>query len=201
MKKLTRLTLLLTIVLAFAGCEVENPYSSYRANIVFDGNIYPYNQARSFGQFICIKQGANIGQYRVTDAIGKTQTVNIPEIHLQQGRFYYGLGGLIIGTPSMGDGTIWAYDWACPDCDLARYRVEIDYTMGHATCPRCATKFDLNSGGIAIEGSLARVLVPGHTFLAAGMEMDFYHIKAYGVFLLRCGPLHLLNKFYAKLFY
>ena len=152
MKKLTCLTLLLTIVLTFAGCEVESPYSSYRANVVFDGNIYPYNQARSFGQFICIKQGANIGQYKVTDAMGKTQTVNIPEIHLQQGRFYYGLGGLIIGTPSMGDGTIWAYDWACPSCDLARYRVEIDYTMGHATCPRCATKFDLNSGGIAIEG-------------------------------------------------
>ena len=152
MKKFTQLTLLLTIVLAFAGCEVENPYSSYRANIVFDGSIYPYNQARSFGLFICIKQGANIGQYKVTDALGKTQTVNIPEIHLQQSRFYYGLGGLIIGTPSMGDGTIWAYDWACPNCDLARYRVEIDYTMGHATCPRCATKFDLNNGGIAIEG-------------------------------------------------
>ena len=152
MKKFIRFTLLFTVILAFAGCEVESSYSSYRAKIVFDGSIYPYNHARSFGQFICIKQGANIGQYKVTDAMGKTQTVNIPEIYLQQSRFYYGLGGLIIGTPSMGDGTIWAYDWACPNCDLARYRVEIDYTMGHATCPRCATKFDLNNGGIAIEG-------------------------------------------------
>ena len=103
MKKFANLILLLAIVFTFAGCEIESSYSSYRANIVFDGNIYPYNQARSFGQFICIKQGANIGQYKVTDAMGKTQTVYIPEIHLQQGKFFYGLGGLIIGTPSMGD--------------------------------------------------------------------------------------------------
>ena len=52
----------------------------------------------------------------------------------------------------MGDGNIWAYDWACPNCDIARYRVEIDYTMGYAICPHCAVKFDLNSSGIAIEG-------------------------------------------------
>ena len=144
--------LLLTLAIALAACEGYNPYSSYHANVIFDGTIYPYNQARGFGQFICIRQGASIGEYKVTDAMGKTQTVSIPQIYLQQGKFFYGLGGLIIGTPSMGDGTLWAYDWACPSCDLARYRVEIDYTMGHATCPHCATKFDLNSRGIAIDG-------------------------------------------------
>ena len=152
MKTFAHLTILFTTLLAFAACEGDNPYSSYHANVVFDGTIYPYNQARSYGQFICIRQGANIGEYKVTDAMGKTQTVSIPQIHLQQGKFYYGLGGLIIGTPTMGDGNLCAYDWACPSCDIARYRVEIDYTMGHATCPRCATKFDLNSSGIAIEG-------------------------------------------------
>ena len=152
MKRIARTVLLLISILTFAACEGDNPYSSYHANVIFDGTIYPYNQARSFGQFICIRQGANIGEYKVTDAMGKTQTVRIPQIHLQQGRFYYGLGGLIIGTPTMGDGNLCAYDWACPNCDIARYRVEIDYTMGYATCPRCATKFDLNSSGIAIEG-------------------------------------------------
>ena len=152
MRKIARLTLLLISILTLAACEGDNPYSSYHANVIFDGNIYPYNQARSFGQFICIRKGDNIGEYKVTDAIGQTITVSIPQIYLQQGKFYYGLGGLIIGTPSIGDGTLWAYDWACPSCDLARYRVEIDYTMGHATCPRCATKFDLNSSGIAIDG-------------------------------------------------
>ena len=152
MKKFAHIVLLLVSLLAIAACEGDNPYSGYHANIIFDGTIYPYNQARSYGQFICIRQGANIGEYKVTDAMGKTQTVNIPQIHLQQGKFFYGLGGLIIGTPTMGDGSLWAYDWACPECDIARYRVAIDYTMGHATCPRCGTKFDLNCSGIAIEG-------------------------------------------------
>lgn len=146
---------MLTSLLVITACEGDTPYSSYRANVIFDGTIYPYNQARSFGQFICIRQGASIGEYKVTDAMGKTQTVSIPQIHLQQGKFYYGLGGLIIGTPSTyGDGTITAYDWACPKCDKARHRVEIDYKSAfkYATCPNCGVKFDLNSGGIPVEG-------------------------------------------------
>ena len=118
MKRIARTVLLLISILTFAACEGDYPYSSYHANVIFDGTIYPYNQARSFGQFICIRQGANIGEYKVTDAMGKTQTVNIPEIHLQQGRFFYGLGGLIIGTPSMGDGTIWHTTGPAPAATL-----------------------------------------------------------------------------------
>lgn len=153
MKIIIRLTLLLTFVLAFTGCDEESPYSSYVVNFSFDKSIHPYNQANSYGQFICVRRGANAGQYKLTDALGNTQTVNIPQIQVQQSTFYYGCGGLIIGTPMNCDGNIWAYDWACPKCDNSRYRVDIDYTMGHATCPNCATKFDLNSGGIPIEGN------------------------------------------------
>jgi hypothetical protein len=99
-----------------------------------------------------VRKGTNAGQYRLIDALGKETTVNIPQIQLQQSPFYYGLGGLIIGTPMTMDGNIWAFDWACPSCDKASNRLKIDRTMGHATCPDCRTKFDLNSGGIAIEG-------------------------------------------------
>ena len=134
------------------GCEDESPYSGYRVNFSFDSTIHPYNQARSHGQFICIRKGANGGQYRLTDALGNETTVNIPQIQLQQSPFYYGLGGLIIGTPMSMDGNLWAFDWACPNCDLASKRVKIDRELGHATCPECGVKFDLNSGGIAIEG-------------------------------------------------
>lgn len=153
MKKIVHLTLIMTFILALAGCEEESPYSTYRVNFSFDSTIHPYNQARSHGQFICIKAGANIGQYKLTDANGNTTTVNIPQIQMQQSPFYYGLGGLIIGTPTACNNNIWAYEWACPKCDLQRYRLNIDYVLGHATCNRCSTKFDLNSGGIAIEGN------------------------------------------------
>lgn len=136
----------------FVGCDSESPYSSYRVSFVFDSTIHPYNQAKSPGQFICVRKGANLGQYRLTDALGNTQTFNIPQIQLQQNPFYYGLGGLIIGTPMACDGNMWAFDWACPNCDKASSRLNIDRTMGHGICPTCGVKFDLNSGGIAIEG-------------------------------------------------
>ncbi len=153
MKKLIKALLITTIAL-IVGCDDERPYSNYRVNFIFDGNIHPYNQARSFGQYICIRKGTSIGQYKLTDALGNEQVVNIPQIQLQQNQFFYGLGGLIIGTPSTyNDGNMIAYDWACPKCDQARNRVEIDYTTGHATCPNCSTKFDLNSGGIPFEGN------------------------------------------------
>ena len=153
MKKISVVTALICALL-FTGCEIESLYSTYRANFSFDGSIHPYNQARSFGQYICIRRVSNnIGQYRLTDALGNEQTVNIPQIQIQQNPFFYGLAGFIIGTPTAyGDGKLIAYDWGCPKCERQNIRIDIDYVMGHALCPECHTKFDLNSGGIPIEG-------------------------------------------------
>lgn len=139
-------------VFVLTSCDDESQYSFYRVNFLFDKSIYPYIQVNSYGEFICVKRGSTAGQYQLTDATGNRQTINIPEIQLQTNPFHYGLGGLIIGTPINCDGNIWAYDWACPTCDKERHRVEIDNTTDHAKCPNCAAVFDLNSGGIAIEG-------------------------------------------------
>ena len=152
MKNILLIVMFLATVM-FAGCSDENPYSGYHAHFVFDGTIHPYNQARSFGEYICVRRGTNIGEIRVTDAMGNTTIERVPEIYLQQGVFHYGLGGLIIGTPSAyGEGGLIVYDWACPNCELEKYRLNIDYVMDYASCSKCGVKFDLNSGGIAIEG-------------------------------------------------
>ena len=143
---------LFAISVVLMGCDYTSPYSGYPVNFVFDSTIHPYNQATSPGQFISVRQGTNAGQYTLTDAQGNTQTVNIPQIYLRQSKFYYGLGGLIIGTPMNTEARMWAFDWACPNCDKAGCRVDIERTTGLATCPECGVKFDLNSGGIAIEG-------------------------------------------------
>ena len=152
MKKIPVVATLICALL-FTACEVESLYSGYRVNFSFDSGIHPYIQAKSFGQFICVeRKGA--GQYTLTDARGGKQIVNIPQIQLQQNPFYYGLGGLIIGTPSAyGDGSLIAYDKACPKCDYSNCKVVIDYDMGYAKCDKCNSTFDLNSGGIAIEGN------------------------------------------------
>ena len=151
MKRAFSILFLLTAFI-LTGCESESPYSGYRVSFIFDSTIHPYNQAKSPGQFICIRKGANLGQYRLTDALGNETRVNITQIQLQQSPFYYGLGGLVIGTPMAMDGNLWAFDWACPNCEKASSRLIIDRTLGHGICPTCGAKFDLNSGGIAIEG-------------------------------------------------
>ncbi len=144
-------TLFTATLLILASCY-ESPFSSYPVHFVFDSTVSPYNQALTPGQYICVRSGSNIGQYRLIDALGKEYTMNIPQIQMHN-PFLYGLGGLIIGTPNACDNNLWAFDWACPNCDRARHRIEIDRVMGHATCPNCGVKFDLNSGGIAIEGA------------------------------------------------
>lgn len=144
--------ILAALLFTLTACEVESPYSGFRAHFVFDATIHPYNQAKSPGQFISVRKGANIGQYRLFDALGNETKVNIPQIQLQQSPFHYGLGGLIIGTPMAMDGNMRAFDWACPNCEKASNRLNIDRNLGHGICPGCGVKFDLNSGGIAIEG-------------------------------------------------
>ena len=153
MKKITAL-LALTLTLAISSCDVESPASGYQVYFTCDMAFHPFNQISSFGQFITVKRKGT-KSYAVTDANGHTTTYNLTEMELRQ-PYYYGLGGLIIGTPSMEDGRIWAYDLACPNCDMARYRLQID-NVGLATCNNCGCIYDLNCGGIPIEGK-SRIL-------------------------------------------
>ncbi len=149
-KRITLLTLIL--VLSITSCDVESSTSGYQVYFTCDFAYHPFNQITSYGQFITVKRKNN-KSYEVTDANGYKTTTNLTENELRN-PYYYGLGGLIIGTPSAtGDGNIWVYDWACPACETARYRLEIAHDgTGRATCPKCSNVYDLNSGGIPIEG-------------------------------------------------
>lgn len=148
-KRITLLTLILLFTIS--SCEVESPASGYQVYFTCDYGYHPFNQITSYGQFITIKRKNN-KSYEVTDANGHKNTYNLTELELRT-PYHYGLGGLIIGTPSASDGNIWVYDWACPACENARYRLELarDGT-GHATCPNCDNVYDLNSEGIPIKG-------------------------------------------------
>lgn len=145
---------LLIILLTISACDEETPYSGYSVFFSYDETYSPFNQASSFGEYITVRRKNNVS-YEVIDVFGATHTIQLSEQEARQ-QFFYGLGGLIIGTPSMGDGNIWAYDWACPNCDMARYRLELN-DIGHASCYNCNSKFDLNSGGITIEGKSRRL--------------------------------------------
>lgn len=147
-KTITLLTLIL--LTTTTSCDVESPTSGYQVYFTCDYAYHPFNQITSYGQFITIERKNK--SYEITDANGNKTTTYLTEIELRT-PYHYGLGGLIIGTPSMCDGNIWVYDLACPSCEIARYRLEIarDAT-GLATCPNCGNIYDLNSGGIPIKG-------------------------------------------------
>ncbi len=151
--KRSKLILIIAMLLVCA-CDEESPYSGYSVFFSYDETYSPFNQASSLGEFITVRRKNNVS-YEVTDVFGAAHTIQLNEQEARQ-QFFYGLGGLIIGTPSMGDGNIWAYDWACPNCDIARYRLDIN-DIGHANCHNCGSTFDLNSGGITIEGKSRRL--------------------------------------------
>lgn len=136
-------------IIFMTSCETESPYSGYSVFFTCDAAYHPFNQVSSFGQFITVRRKSSTS-YEVTDAMGNTEQRQLTEQEVRQ-QFYYGLGGLIIGTPSMEDGNIWAYDLACPNCEMARYRLYIN-DLGLAECHNCDCVYDLNCGGIPIEG-------------------------------------------------
>ncbi len=152
MKKSLLLISILSLLLTTTSCEEESSYSGYSVNFKCDMAYHPFNQITSFGQFITVRVKNGNKSYEVTDAAGNTTLHNLTEIELRN-RYYYGLGGLIIGTPTMCDGEIWVYDWACPNCDNARYRLDLSRdATGLATCPHCGIVYDLNIGGIPVKG-------------------------------------------------
>ncbi len=151
-RSIIKLILIATTTLFPISCgEKYSIYSEkYPVNFSFDTSITPYNQVFGMGIFITVRlSGSNI---IVTDSEGKEQKLQLTE--LDSRTFRMGLGGLIIGTPSLNNDniSIWAYDFACPICNLAKYRLKIDFS-GIASCSNCATKFDLNNSGFVISSS------------------------------------------------
>ena len=149
-----RYLILIISILLLVACSGDSPYSGYAAFFTCDTSFSPFNQVTSFGQFITVKRKSSTS-YEATDLQGNIYEHQLTEMEARQ-KFQYGLGGFIIGSPTLEEGEVYAYDWACPNCDMARYRLDID-EIGIASCHNCNTKFDLNSGGIPIEGD-SRVL-------------------------------------------
>lgn len=148
------LTLLTAVAITLlSACSDERSNSGYPVFFSCDATIYPYNKVQGYGEYITItRSGATA--YKIGYHEGhewKETTERLTAIQLQQGTFRYGLGGLIIGTPSAYDGNKWAFDLACPKCDLMSRKLTLTQ-QGHAYCEKCGCKYDLNSGGIPTEG-------------------------------------------------
>lgn len=72
------------------------------------------------------------------------------------------VNGLIVGTPTVpelgySDFAPVCYDAACPSCfeedGITRQVVFTDLALGRVSCTRCHHVYDINNGGIVIEGA------------------------------------------------
>lgn len=144
------------IVLMFIACSDDKSTSNYPVNFSCDISLPPYNIVQGFGEYITITSKKGGAAYTINyreGSIDKDMTVDLSAWQLQQGAFSYGLGGLIIGTPSaLSEPEICAFDLACPKCDLVRCKLTIIHPEEHAYCEKCGSKYSLNDGGIPIEG-------------------------------------------------
>lgn len=139
---------ILLCLIGLVSCDGDSPYSGYAAYFSVDATHHPFNQIYGVGQYIRIKRKTR-STYEVTDVLGNKYEKQLSEYEVRQG-FQYGYGGFIVGTNY--EGTLMAYDWACPNCDMSIHRLELN-DIGQATCSNCNTTYDLNIGGIPIEGT------------------------------------------------
>lgn len=112
----------------------------------------PYNYIQSPHQYITVRRNSRNGTVETTKPDGSVQT-DYQYGSDQYKNFMFGLGGLIIGTPALDQGNIWCFDLACPICNSAAARLDIDNVNGKCTCPKCKSAFDLDNSGFVLETS------------------------------------------------
>lgn len=138
----------LILILTVSGCSKIGNYqvysNKYPVNYSCNTTISPFNQINSLGRFVSVRiKGMEL---EATDSDGNTSSHQMSETDMRS--FVLGLGGLIIGTPSLNNDnlSVYAYDLACPICDKAKHRLTFNY-LGIAKCNNCKSSWDLNNNG------------------------------------------------------
>lgn len=150
-----RLFLLFFSLILLTGCQ-KNSYSKFcnRYKVFFMCNTMeaPFNQLSTPGRFLSVRLLPN-GTMTVTDIDGHSTRIELSQ--KENNMFIMGLGGLIIGRPTLNndDMEVWAYDLACPVCDSGHNLLSVDQ-MGKAGCAACGGIWDLNRSGFPDNGDM-----------------------------------------------
>lgn len=155
--------LLLTAV-SCSNDMVESLYSNYRASFTFSPvtSVPPLQGAlNGFGEYCTIWADANY--YHFSSLNGSAQ-VNRTALAVYQ--TYVCIGGFIVGRSALNDiGSaeypVVCYDRVCPNCygdDMIARAMKIEEN-GRAVCDRCHRTYDMNNGGLVIEGEKGRKLI------------------------------------------
>lgn len=131
--------------------DVSSTYTTkYRALFYYNvlSSVELTNAVNSPGQFASVRQRGD--ELLMQSSVSST-TYSLDAVSAKG--FYYGLGGLIIGTStninSHDSFELLAYDLACPKCDRTDYRLTLrdDAT---AKCAHCGITYDMNNYGVIL---------------------------------------------------
>ena len=161
--------LLIFFLLSCDGTQYE--FSSRHSYLVLDNSAHqdptlasamtPYS-----GVFVAItlKNKGGAQYYQFTSNQGQSSESIFNAID-QRRTVLLGMNqGLIVGYSTWSDLTFYAYDRECPNCfnpDVVPIRSKALQmsSSGIATCQSCHRKYDLNSGGIIVDGDKGDKLV------------------------------------------
>jgi hypothetical protein len=170
MRKTGLLFLCHLVLLCLLACSAEPEYSSWYCRFSYNNQIHndvtlaTALDGASRGVFCLITESTRAGvkylNFQNSDGLTSQKPESAEE---SQARFVLGLNnGIIVGfqtlnTDGMNGGFV-GYDVQCPNCVRREnntispnYRVVMAGT-GIATCSKCGRKYDMNNGGILLNG-------------------------------------------------
>ncbi len=151
------------------SCQADSEYSTWPCRFGYDNSLHldptlaSAMTADSRGTFCRISEsvwgGAKYLNFQSNQGQSSQQTETAME---QQAKFVMGLNnGIIVGFQTMNttpNGGFTAYDVQCPNCvRLENNTISPNYSVtmastGVATCKKCGKRYDLNNGGIVLNG-------------------------------------------------
>lgn len=149
------------------GCsKADYEYASERAYFIFDNSIHQDKTLQtatnnmSPGVFCRIWEGSEEGSvffyFANNQGLTSKQKAYAEEIRRTRVIGVYNKSGVIVGYGNLtSPAELYVYDSQCPNCynstNMANYRLTLT-SDGHAVCPNCKRKYDLNSRGITTDG-------------------------------------------------
>ena len=168
MKRKTGCWLLVVGCWLMTGCGAEQEFTSWPCRFVYDNGIHQDMTLSTSinpkvqGIFCKITEesrgGAKVLVFENNQGASSRQNETAEELRMN---LRLGLNnGIIVGVQSLGDFNFTAYDLQCPNCvsrennySSPTYRLTLDTKgSGYVTCSKCGDKYDLNNGGLLVEG-------------------------------------------------
>lgn len=168
MKRKTGYWLLVVGCWLMIGCGAETEFTSWPCRFVYDNSIHQEQTLATAtnpmvtGIFCKITEESRGGVKALVfennqgASTRKNETAEDLRNNLRLGLN----NGIIVGVQSLGDFKFTAYDLQCPNCvrreknySSPNYRLTLDTKgSGYVTCSKCGDKYDMNNGGLLVEG-------------------------------------------------